>query len=117
MVLFYIHRESKNAVRSRVYLGVGRRYCFRYVFWSDGCPFFLIAQDELTAFLERDIRNHKILVLVESALSTALSLVVASFIEKWIPFHGMKHVVLDCVGIFLGTLMVAFGYTVYVAHT
>lgn len=79
--------------------------------------FFLLAEEELTGYLQRDIRNRVVLNLVEGSISACFSLLIASFIEARIPINGIKNPFLDCVGILLGTAIVASIYLVYIKYT
>lgn len=79
--------------------------------------FFLIAEEELTKYLEKDIRNRVILNLVEGALATCVSLLIAHYIETLIPFRAIKSPVLDCIGILFGTAIVAGMYYTYIKLT
>ena len=78
--------------------------------------FFLIAEEEMTAFLERDIRNRNILNLVEGSISTCVSLLIASYIETLIHVRTLRHPVLDCFGVLIGTALVCAGYYLFLQY-
>jgi len=75
--------------------------------------FFLVAEEELTAFLKKDIRNRNVLNLVEGSISTCVSLLIATYIETLIHVRTIKHPVLDCIGVLIGTALVCLGYYMY----
>lgn len=87
---------------------------FGILFGSIDALIFLVAEEELTALLEHDIRSPVVINLMEGSLSTCLSLLVASFIETKFPVHGIKNPWLDCLGILIGTALVSAGYFLYI---
>lgn len=102
---------------SRFQLALFFGLIFGIFFGGIDALFFLVAEEELTVFLAKDIRNRVILNLIEGSISACVSLLIATYIESKFPVHALKNPLLDCFGILLGTAIVSIGYYTYIKLT
>lgn len=74
---------------------------------------FLIAEETMTNFLERNLHNRSVIGIVESSFSAAVAFLIASYIEERIvskKYNIIKHPFIDFCGILLGGLIVILLY-------
>ena len=77
--------------------------------------FFLSAETEFVTYLETLGIPDKVVILIVGAISSALSLVVSHYVgDMFADMSTIQSVWLDVVGIFVGTLIIAVCYVVYV---
>ena len=80
---------------------------------------FLVAEEHVTAFLQRSIHNRNIIGLIESSVSAASAFLIASYFERKV--HSLypkvyKHPFVDFVGILLGGFIVSFVYYIIIRN-
>jgi len=80
---------------------------------------FLVAEEHVTAFLQRSIHNRNIIGLIESSVSAAIAFLIASYFERKV--HSLypkvyKHPFVDFVGILLGGFIVSFVYYIIIRN-
>ncbi len=74
---------------------------------------FLIAEEGLTKFLEKNFHNRNIIGIIEGSISSAVAFLIASYIEKKIYSKNkniIKHPLIDFFGILIGGTFVILLY-------
>lgn len=74
---------------------------------------FLLAEESLTKYLEKNFHNRNIIGIIEGSLSSAVAFLIASYLERKIYSKNkniIKHPLVDFFGILIGGSIVILLY-------